>query len=215
MELELLSLNVGRARVIGHVHGEEVRSGIAKQSVTAPVFVTALGISGDEQADLSVHGGPDKAVYAYPSDHWRWWQEEKNLLCGPATFGENLTLAGATEENVAIGDQFQWGEALLEISRPRSPCFKLAIHTHRPDVPGIMTHTARCGWYLRVLREGRAQAGSVLTRVRSRQGISVRDCFAVLTYPDADLDLVRRGYAQPELARSCRATLAKKLRLNP
>lgn len=215
MELRLLSLNTGSARVIGHVHGQEVLSAIGKKPVTGSVFVTRLGIEGDEQADLSVHGGPDKAVYAYPSDNWRWWSEEKNLPCGPATFGENLTLAGADEDAVAIGDRFEWGEALLEVSRPRSPCFKLLIHTIRTDVGAIMTRSARCGWYLRVLREGRAGAGGMLKRIRSSDGISVRDCFVALSHPDADLELLRRAYAQEELARSCRAELARKLRLNP
>src|SRR5277367_2346190 len=117
MELRLLSVNVGLPRIIGSLHGEPVLSGIVKHPVTTrTVFVGATDIVGDSQADLSVHGGVDKAVYAYPADHWPWWEREHALPCAPATFGENLTLQGADETVVRIGDRFRWGDALLEVS---------------------------------------------------------------------------------------------------
>ena len=119
MNLRILSVNIARPRIIGIWQGEAVLSGIAKTPAAADtLFVGRTNIDGDGQADLSVHGGPDKAVYAYPSAHWSWWEGEKHLACGPATFGENLTLEGANENDVAIGDRFRWGGAILEISQP-------------------------------------------------------------------------------------------------
>jgi MOSC domain-containing protein YiiM len=185
MRLKLVSVNLSLPRVIGTLHGEPVLSGIAKRATAADtVFVGATDIEGDGQADLRVHGGRDKAVYAYPTAHWPWWTQEHGLACGPATFGENLTLDGADETDVAIGDRFRWGEALLEISQPRAPCFKLGIHTGRNDIPTRMIISARCGWYFRVLDEGRAPVMGELVREHSSGGPSVRDAFVAGLHPD-------------------------------
>ena len=213
MNLRILSVNVGRARVIGHVHGEPVRSGIVKTPVTAPsLFVGRTNIAGDEQADLTVHGGADKAVYAYPSEHWPWWEGEKHLACEPATFGENLTLEGANENDVAIGDRFRWGDAILEISQPRAPCYKLAMHTARPDAPQIMTLSARCGWYLRVISEGAAPSrDAAMERIAECAGPTVRETFAALFDPRSSTDQRRRIHDTAALAEAWRRGLAAKL----
>src|SRR5271165_263826 len=122
MNLRILSVNVGLPRVLGTLQGEPVLSGFHKDVVTADmVYVSATNIEGDGQADLTVHGGPDKAVYSYPAGHWHWWESEKHLPCAAGTFGENLTLEGADEDAVAIGDRFRWGSVLLEVSQPRAP----------------------------------------------------------------------------------------------
>ncbi len=213
MELRLLSLNVGRARVIGSRHGEDVLSAIAKQPVTAEtILVQADGLDGDQQADLSVHGGLDKAVYAYPSEHWPWWQQDNGLACAPATFGENLTVSGAQEHDIAIGDRFEWGQAVLEVSQPRAPCFKLALHTGRPDVPGLMTQSARCGWYLRVLREGRASRNAALRRIHRSEAPTVAEAFTALFDTRASRELVQAVFDRPELAQAWRVGLARRLR---
>jgi MOSC domain-containing protein YiiM len=211
--ISVFSVNIGMPAVIGTVHGEEVLSGIIKHPVAASgVFVRALGINGDGQADLEVHGGLEKAVYAYPSDHWPWWESEKQLACAPNTFGENLTLAGASESDVCIGDRFRWGDVLLEISQPRSPCFKLAIHTKRPDVPQLMTLSARCGWYLRVVEEGAAPAQSAtLIREFAGGGPNVRETFLAAHHPGASLDTLRRIHGTPALSLSWRNSFAKKI----
>ena len=186
MRLRLLSVNVGVPRIIGEMNGAAVLSGIAKAPVSAAsVFVGRTNIAGDRQADLTVHGGRDKAVYAYPVEHWPWWTREHGLACAPATFGENLTLEGADENDVAIGDRFRWGEALLEIAQPRAPCFKLAMHA-RADIPARMTISARCGWYFRVLEEGRAPVAAELVRERDTGGPSVREAFVAVLHPRAD-----------------------------
>ncbi len=182
MNLRILSVNVSRPRVIGQLHGEDVWSGIDKKPVAEDsVFVGRLDIDGDAQADLSVHGGVDKAVYVYPADHWPWWEQEKSFGCGPARFGENLTLQGGDEHAVAIGDRFRWGDALLEVSQPRAPCYKLAIHARR-DIPQLMTVSARCGCsiFASSQEEARVSRDATLERVtRSNGAKRVRNiCFA-------------------------------------
>jgi len=175
------------------------------------VFVGATDIAGDSQADLSVHGGVDKAVYAYPADHWPWWEREYALLCAPAIFGENLTLEGADETAVRIGDRFRWGEALLEVSQPRGPCYKLGIHAH-PDTPRIMTLSARCGWYYRVLEEGNAPARAMLIRVHESASPSVRDAFLAAYHPRIEQAARRAVFEAPELAESWRFAVESALK---
>jgi len=213
MNLRILSVNIARPHIIGMWNGEAVLSGIAKTPTTAnTLFVGRTNIGGDGQADLSVHGGPDKAVYAYPSAHWPWWENEKHLACRPATFGENLTLEGADENDVAIGDRFRWGDAILEVSQPRAPCYKLAVHTARPDAPQLMTLSARCGWYLRVIAEGTAPArDAAMERIVQSDGPSVRDAFKALFDPRISTDVRRRVRDTPALAEAWRRGLAAKL----
>jgi MOSC domain-containing protein YiiM len=213
MELRVVSVNVAQPRIIGHVHSEPVLSGIAKIPVAAEsVFVGATNIGGDAQADLTVHGGPDKAVYAYPTEHWPWWAGQR-IACVPATFGENLTLGGATEDEVHIGDRFRWGDAVLEISQPRAPCYKFAIHTARPDAPQLMTISARCGWYLRVIDEGRASTvNGVMTRLSAEsENPSVREAFRAMFDRDMTRDARQRVHDLPVLAGAWRAGVAKRL----
>jgi MOSC domain-containing protein YiiM len=213
MNLHLRSLNVGVPRVIAVLNDRPVLSGIAKNPVTdAHLHVGKTNIEGDAQGDLTVHGGVDKAVYAYPTVNWPWWESEHGLACGPATMGENLTLEGASEDDVAIGDRFQWGDAVLEISQPRAPCFKLALHTERDDVPGIMTLSARCGWYYRVITEGDAPGrGATLNRIHTAGGPSVRETFQALFDRKVPLDTCARIRDLPTLADAWRRGLTKKL----
>jgi MOSC domain-containing protein YiiM len=213
MNLRIRSVNIARPRIIGAWNGEPVLSGIAKSPVAADtVLVGKTNIDGDGQADLSVHGGHDKAVYAYPSSHWPWWEREKHLACGPATFGENLTLEGVDENEVTIGDRFRWGDAILEVSQPRAPCYKLAIHTARPDAPQLMTLSARSGWYLRVIAEGAAPSrGATMERIAESAGPSVREAFAALFDPRISTEERRRVHDTPALAAAWRRGLALKL----
>jgi MOSC domain-containing protein YiiM len=212
MDLRILSVNLGRAHVIGYGNDGAVLSGIDKHPVASDmVFVRALGIDGDEQADLSVHGGVDKAVYAYPASHWPWWEGEKRLSCGPATFGENLTLEGGDEGEVSIGDRFRWGDALLEVCQPRGPCYKLGIHTRREDVPAMMTISAKCGWYLRVVAEGMAPAKDArFRRELASGGPNVRDTFRALHDRKFDPEKRRLIADYPALAANWRRGLIAK-----
>ncbi|MBA2625175.1 MAG: MOSC domain-containing protein, partial [Acidimicrobiia bacterium] len=172
--LDLLSVNVGTPAVLHVWRGEDVVSAIAKRPVAGDeILVTAAGLEGDGQADTraapggQVHGGRDKAVYAYPSEHLMWWEpvlaEDRGLAgehaLGPAAFGENLTTAGTDEGEACIGDTWRWGEAVLQVTQPRAPCYKLNLHrgfVGRDGTTVRMNDSGRTGWYLRVLEQGRA-----------------------------------------------------------
>lgn len=175
-ELTLASVNVGVPRLIGELRsGEPILSGIVKKPVTAEtISLDSLNLAGDRQADLTVHGGPDKAVYAYPAEHLPRWNEELATTFGPGTFGENLTTRGWLEDEVNIGDVWAWGDALLQVSQPRSPCYKLAAVTGQPKILKQMVRNGRTGWYLRVLQPGQAPvAGPIRVVARDPAGISV------------------------------------------
>jgi len=201
MKLKLLSVSVGLPKPIAvTAQGEVVLSGIAKPRVTnETVFVGRENIEGDGQADLRVHGGRDKAVYAYPSEHWMWWQKAHGLVCSANTFGENLTVEGADERDIRIGDRFRWGEALLEVSQPRAPCFKLGLHT-REDIPARLTQSGRCGWYLRVVEVGFAAVNGALVREVESEGPTVREAFVAALHPREPQDLRDRVRTTPALA---------------
>ena len=145
-------------------------SAIAKQPLTGLVTIHREGLTGDSQADRSVHGGPEKAVHCYPLDHHAAWREvlgEHPLLDDPGAFGSNLAIRGLTEAQAHIGDRFRLGSAVLELCQPRQPCWKIE---HRFDHKGMVAHilqSGRCGFYFRVLEEGEAQAGDVLERVET------------------------------------------------
>lgn len=179
MKLRILSVNVGRPKTIALLNGEPVLSGIAKRPVGRDrVFVDKLNIDGDGQADLTVHGGFDKAVYAYSASHWPWWETEHHLACSPGTFGENLTLESGDETEIRIGDRFRWGDVEMEVAQPRAPCFKFTIHTQRNDAAQLMTLSGRSGFYLRVIREGFAPVeNATLERIHASGAATVREAF--------------------------------------
>jgi MOSC domain-containing protein YiiM len=213
--MRLLATSVGRPRIIGAIHDAPVLSGIVKHVVTNDtVFVGATNIAGDEQADLSVHGGPDKAIYLYPADHWPWWEREHDLACAPASFGENLTLEGANETDMRIGDRLRWGDAILEVSQPRGPCYKLGLFA-RPDAPQLMTISGRSGWYCRVIVEGHAPTRGEIARIPTNEGPSVRDAFFAVYHPRTPRALVAAVAAAPALAESWRHAAEKRLAERP
>ncbi len=154
----LVSVNVGRIRLVPY-RGHQVRTGIYKTAVTGPVIVRTLNLDGDEQADLTVHGGVDKAVYLYPAEHYEAWQRELGRELDYGHFGENLTVTGLLEDQVHIGDQLAVGDALLEVTQPRVPCFKLGIKMSDQRFLRRFLASGRSGFYCRVLREGAVEAG--------------------------------------------------------
>jgi MOSC domain-containing protein YiiM len=160
----LLSVQVGRP----HRHprppfappGHYWQTAFFKNAVAGPVALGRLNLAGDRQADLRVHGGPDQAVLAYSADHYRLWRAELGLLeMGPGGFGENFTIGGQSEAGVCIGDVYQVGDAIVQVSQPRGPCYKISWRWNRPDLLARVETTGRHGWYLRVLEEGTVQAG--------------------------------------------------------
>ena len=160
--MRLLSLNVATPEVIDY-RGQEVLTAIGKRATERALVARRLNIDGDAQADLSVHGGVDKAVYAFPVEHYDFYRAE--LGAGeypPGQFGENLTTEGLCETGVRIGDRYRIGEALFEVSQPRSPCYKFAIRMGSAEALAICIHSARTGFYLRVLDEGEIRAGDTI-----------------------------------------------------
>jgi MOSC domain-containing protein YiiM len=212
MKLHILSVNVARPKIIAVMNGEPVLSGIAKIPLGRDrVFVSALNIEGDGQADLSVHGGFDKAIYAYPASHWPWWEKEHLLACRAGTFGENLTLESGDETEVSIGDRFTWGDAELEVAQPRAPCFKFNIHTERPDAAQLMTTSGRCGFYLRVIREGFAPVdGAAFERSHASHAASVREAFFAV-HGRPPVASLQRVMDAPRLAENWGSAVAKRL----
>jgi MOSC domain-containing protein YiiM len=213
-EVRLVSVNVGRPREIGRLrNGEAVVSGIVKERVAAAtLFLDVLNLEGDGQADLSVHGGPDKAVYAYPAEHVPRWNEELGTAFGPGTFGENLTVEGLREGEVRIGDVWAWGEARLQVTQPRSPCYKLAMVTGRPDIGKRMVRNGRTGWYLRVLAPGRVPtAGPIRVVERDGAGITVERAHRALLLGEAGREELATLAGLEPMAASWREWAAEEL----
>ncbi|MEW5997874.1 MAG: hypothetical protein A4S12_10015 [Proteobacteria bacterium SG_bin5] len=161
-------LCVGSVRPLGP---SAVASGIIKQSSDRPILLTKTGFVGDEQGDKRHHGGPDKAVHHYPHDHYAAWTAdlgEHPLLRRLGAFGENISTTGLTEANVAIGDRFRLGSAIVEVSQGRQPCFRLNLRFEIGDIAVRMQRTGRTGWYYRVVEEGLVAPGDTL-RLLDRQ----------------------------------------------
>jgi MOSC domain-containing protein YiiM len=153
-------------------HGAET-SAIMKRPREGAVQVLAEGLGPDEQADRSVHGGPEMALHLYPMDHHAWWREQLGdhpALDEPGGFGSNLAVSGLMENMVHIGDRFRLGSAVIEISQPRQPCWKIEHRFGHKGMVAAITRTARCGWYFRVLEEGEVAAGDSLERIAIGEG---------------------------------------------
>lgn len=163
--MKLVSLNVGKPRMV--CYGDrEVPTGIFKFAVPGPLLLRRLNLDGDIQADLENHGGRNKAVYAYPSEHYEFWRTEfpeQELPWG--MFGENLTTEGLTEEDACIGDHFRIGEAVVKVTQPRIPCYKLAIRFGRPDMVKRFLASRRSGIYFAVLEEGMVKPGDAIGKI--------------------------------------------------
>ena len=163
------------------------KSAFAKQPVSRPLRIARKGIEGDEQADRKHHGGPDMAVHLYPWDHHDFWHGAlmgHELLDQPGTFGSNLSVAEIEETQVHIGDRFRLGTALLEISQPRQPCWKIEHRFQRKGMVAIIIETGKSGWYFRVLEDGVATAGDKLERVEmGHENWSVQRAFLTLFSP--------------------------------
>jgi MOSC domain-containing protein YiiM len=210
--MELISLNVGLPRDVIW-KDRTVTTGIYKEPVTGPVRLRKLNLDGDRQADLSVHGGPEKAVYAYPSEHYAYWRSElgrPELNWG--MFGENFTTDGLLEKDTNIGDTFRIGSALVMVTQPRMPCYKLGIKFERDDILKLFLKSLRSGLYFSVLEEGEVAAGDEIKLVaRDPNDICVED-ITKLYSTDRDNDaLKRRAIAVEALPFSWRNFFLKQL----
>ncbi|MBI3777855.1 MAG: MOSC domain-containing protein [Gammaproteobacteria bacterium] len=209
--MTLISINVGLPREIIH-GGREVTTGIFKAPVAGPVRLGRLNLAGDGQADLRVHGGADKAVYAYPFEHYAFWAKELGRHdFSHGQFGENFTTMGLLEDEVFIGDVFRIGDARAQVTQPRSPCFKLGIRMNDENFPARFAAANRTGFYLRVLEEGMVKAGDAIDRVEHATGsMNVREIFR-LRHVGGTRAEYERAARLPGLSSSWRDAFEKRL----
>jgi MOSC domain-containing protein YiiM len=210
--MRVVSLNVGLPREV-EWHGQTVRTSVFKTPADRRLHVTTLNFEGDEQSDLSVHGGVDKAVYAYPSEHYAYWRQELPQADLPwGVFGENLTVEGFLEEDVRIGDRFRVGSAEFVVTQPRMPCFKLGIRFGRPDILKRFLHSGRTGFYFAVVLEGEVGAGDSIERIaRADEGLTVADVVNLYTVDSENQELLRRATLSSALPENWRDYFRKRL----
>jgi len=180
-EFRILSVNVGRPREF-QFQGKIVTSSIWKTPVQGPVAVRGVNLEGDDQADRDVHGGPDKAVYSYAVEDIRWWEGALGRALPLSAFGENLTTSGIDVSDALIGERWEVGTTLLEVSEPRAPCWKLGAKMEDAGFPRKFTKAQMPGAYLRIVREGILAAGDAIRVVdRPSHDVSVGDVFRIYT----------------------------------
>lgn len=198
--MKTLSISVGLPREVTW-KGRTVSTSIFKEPVSGPVLLRRHNLEGDGQADLSVHGGPTKAVYAYPSEHYPFWRSEfPEMELEWGMFGENLTTEGLAEESVHIGDVFQLGTAQLVVTEPRMPCFKLTIRFERDDIVKRFLQSQRSGLYFGVMQEGTVQAGDRFELVSTdSQRLKVADVTRLYTTDKGNAELLAKAVATATL----------------
>ena len=201
--MKLISLNVGLPREIVW-QGNSVGTGIFKQPVTGQVMVRTLNVDGDQQADLSVHGGIYKAVYAYPAEHYQYWRHElPEIDFSWGMFGENFTVEGLLEDSVYVGDRYRIGELEVVATQPRLPCYKLGIRFGRADMVKRFLASRRTGFYFAVTREGIVEAGnSIKLLARDQQRISIADITRVYAFEKDDLGTMQQALSLEALPNS-------------
>src|SRR5689334_10684317 len=210
--MKIISLNVGLPRLVLR-NDEPVSTGIFKEPVGGRVQLRTLNLDGDRQADLSVHGGPYKAVYLYPSEHYAFWKQELPDMSLPwGMFGENLTTNGVLETETHIGDRFRIGSAELMVTQPRMPCYKLGIRFNRADIIKRFLVSERTGFYFSVLKEGDVGAGDDVELLeRNASGVRVVDITRLYSSEKENVVLMRRAIATEALPESWRAYFLKRI----
>ncbi len=210
--MKLISVNVGGLTQV-EVGGRVVGTGIFKVPVEGRLMVGRRGLEGDRVVDLRVHGGEHKAVYVYPNEHYAVWAEElgrDDLV--PGQFGENFTTEGMLEESVHIGDRFRVGEAVLEVTQPRVPCFKLGIKMGDPRFPKRFLESMRSGFYLRVIEEGEVGPGDAIEFIEpGPEQISIQALYALRFREPRDREEVKRALTVPALSGEWRMELSSVL----
>jgi len=192
--MKLISVSVGQPRRVPW-RGQTVATAIFKEPVEHAVQLRRLNLDGDQQADLKVHGGPDKAVYVYPSEHYEFWRRELSGTELPwGAFGENFTTEGLLEDGTYIGDRFRVGSAVVAVTQPRMPCYKLGIKFGRNDIIKRFLASRRTGFYFSVAEEGEVRAGDAVELLaREENPLSVADIVRLYVADKPDSDLLRRA----------------------
>ncbi len=211
--MKIASVNVGMPREVVW-KGMTVQTAIFKEPVDGPVTIGKLNLAGDKQADLTVHGGSDKAVYAYPAEHYEYWRQElPEVLFSWGKFGENLTTEGLGEDTLCIGDRLRVGSAVLTVTQPRMPCYKLALRFDRDDMIKRFLTSRRSGFYFSVIEEGEVRAGSeveILSRDPHR--VTVLDIMRLYLGQTRDQELLQRARNVSALPQNWKAELMLRAR---
>ena len=197
---DILSVNVGAPRQVPAAHGKTVLTSIFKSPVEGRLAVRRHNVEGDRQSDLTVHGGPNKAVYCYPSEHYAYWKEQlpDHDLSACGAFGENLTTSGILETDVWIGDQFRAGSAILQVTQPRMPCFKLGIRFNLSTMVKLFWQSGRSGIYFSIVEEGDVAAGDTIERIaRGPEQLSVADVVRLYRGDEKSPELLHRALRAP------------------
>lgn len=195
--MKLISVNVGQQETLDTPNGQ-VQTGIIKKPVSTKVVVTELGLEGDAIVDTSVHGGLDQALYLYSQEDYEWWAERLGKTLLPGIFGENLTLSSFGDAPLTIGDRLQIGDVIIEISAPRTPCFKLATRMGDPAFIKDFVQAARTGAYARVIKTGTICAGDSVILIKTEEDFpSVSDVFKTCHSKTPDMAIVQKALASP------------------
>ena len=203
--MKLLSVNVSQPKEVSY-NGKRIKTGIFKEPVSGRTMMRQLNLDGDGQGDPTVHGGIHKAVYVYPIEHYDYWKQElgrDDLTYGK--FGENLTVEDMLEDTVHIGDVFRIGEALVEVSQPRVPCFKLGIKMRDPQIVKPFLQSERVGFYVRVLEEGEVGAGDAIERTKVGGGqMTVKEIVHLRHFDNSNAAAAEKAASLPALTPSWR-----------
>ena len=210
--MKLISVNVSLPQDVAWKE-KEVPTSIFKKPITGPVMLRSLNLDGDRQGNLRVHGGPNKAVYGYPCEHYNFW---KNELSRPdlswGMFGENFTTKGLLENDVFIGDQFRIGSALLMVTQPRTPCFKLGIKFGDQGIIDRFWTSARSGFYFSVLQEGLVDSGDTIEKISENpESLSITEVFALYRDPSPDPNTLQRLLQLEDLPDKWKERMRKKM----
>jgi MOSC domain-containing protein YiiM len=210
--MKALSIRVGMPREVTW-KSRTVSTSFFKEPVSGPVALRRHNLEGDKQADLSVHGGPTKAVYTYPSEHYPFWRSElPGMELEWGMFGENITTEGLAEESIYIGDVFQLGTAQLVVTEPRMPCFKLTIRFQRADMANRFLHSQRSGIYFGVVEEGIVQSGDRFKRLSSdSQRLKVADVTRLYSTDKNNIELLEKAVATPALPEKWKVHFSQRL----
>ena len=209
--MKVVSVNVGLPREV-EWKGITVSTGIFKEPVAGTVMVRRNNLEGDRQADLTVHGGPNKAVYGYASEHYPYWRKQYPQMDLPwGVFGENLTTEGLSEDSLHIGDTVRVGSAVLKVVQPRQPCYKLQIRFGRDDIIQRFLVSGRSGFYFSIVEEGEVEAGSAIEVLsRDENQVTIADINRLYLGVEANPELLQRALRVPVLPEGLRGSLVKR-----
>ena len=211
--MKVISTNIGVATAVLK-NGKEVKTGIYKTSVNKPIILTRIGVEGDAVMDSKHHGGLDKACYLYSADHYAFWKEKfPDLYWTWGMFGENLTVEGLNEATINIGDTYQIGSAVIQVSEPRRPCSVLGIRFGTQDMVKLFYHSPYPGIYVRILEEGKVQVGDELKRIASNERITIKEVFSLFATQKENVALAKKTITSPSLAKSCIQSIKEKFEI--